>query len=79
MTDEDFKKWHERPIKKLSSEQLEELIASTISNATNEEYEVEVQALDFNPTENTLSNDATEMKIRITKKWKNPFNENENT
>jgi hypothetical protein len=79
MTDEDFKKWHERPIKKLSSEQLEELIASTISNATNEEYEVEVQALDFNPTENTLSNDATEMKIRITKKWKNPFNEKENT
>ncbi len=77
MSDESINRWIERPIKKLSPEQLEELLATTISNATNEEYEIEIQALDYNPSNSTSLNDTTEIKIRITKKWESPFDTEE--
>jgi len=52
---------------------MEELIANTISKATNEEYEVEIKSLDYNPNQTASFDDTTEIKILITKKSKNPF------
>ena len=57
----------ERPLKKISLSNIEESIASSISELVKSEYEASIINIDFEPCLNAWLSDTIEIKLRINK------------
>ena len=59
----------ERPLKQITTTQIEEAISKTVSELVGKEYTAEVLNIDFNPIQNSSVTDTVEMKLRISREW----------
>ena len=59
----------ERPLKQITTTQVEEAISKTVSELVGKEYTAEVLNIDFNPIQNSSVTDTVEMKLRISRGW----------
>ena len=59
----------ERPLKQITTTQIEEAISKTVSELVGKEYTAEVLSIDFNPIQNSSVTDTVEMKLRISREW----------
>ena len=59
----------ERPLKQITTTQVEEAISKTVSELVGKKYTAEVLNIDFNPIQNSSVTDTVEMKLRISREW----------
>jgi hypothetical protein len=59
----------ERPLKQITTTQIEEAISKTVSELVGKKYTAEVLSIDFNPIQNSSVTDTVEMKLRISREW----------
>lgn len=57
-----------RKIKSLSTSDLEKIISDAISKSVDEEYEVKIQGINYNPELNSDLKDSSEITFSISKK-----------
>ena len=59
----------ERPLKQITTTQVEEAISKTVSELVGKKYTAEVLNIDFNPIQNSSVTDTVEMKLRMSREW----------
>jgi hypothetical protein len=67
--DDEFELDFTRKIKSLSTSDLEKIISDAIGNSVDEEYEVKIKGINYNPELNSDFHDASEITFSISKKF----------